>query len=245
MIDDQVQAVGEKGMGTNYVACALRVEARHLRDVLLGNRVLRWMIEGGLERPEIGEAREAYARLLRMSADYVRFTIPALRAASAVLLVSTSVNDHAWAARLADYALDETQEAGEGHESWAFADLADLGEGCDGALHPAAVEYGWYFVDRADAHPYAILGAKSVLEELSVRVANVILSRARDLGVVPTSGEEASRFMHHHGDLDVEHARQGARDLRCLSSSEQRRQVLEGAYITTGIYRQLAQHYLL
>jgi hypothetical protein len=100
-------------------------------------------------------------------------------------------------------------------------------------------------VDQASAHPYAILGAKSVLEELSVRVANVILAGARAVGALPSSGEEAARFIHHHGDLDVEHGRQGGRDLRSLRHAHQRWQVIEGAYITTGVYRQLADHYLL
>jgi Iron-containing redox enzyme len=245
MLDEQqAQSRDENTLDPNYVAGALRIEARHLRDVLLGNPAIRWMIEGGTRPPELGEARDAYARLLQMSAEYVRFTVPALRAASEVLSTSADSDDLAWSTRLASYVLDETYDVGQGHESWALADLADLGVSCEGTIHPAAAEYGWYFVDQARSHPYAILGAKSVLEELSVRVANVILSGARNVGAVPASGEEGARFMHHHGDLDVEHGRQGARDLRSLRFAHQRRQVLEGAYITTGVYRQLAHHYL-
>jgi Iron-containing redox enzyme len=235
---------GESRIDAEYVARVLRIEARSLRDVLCGNQMLRWMIEGGAEQPEAGEVRAAYARLLRMSADYVQFTVPALRAASVVLAASGDPSDQAWARRFSSYALDETY-AGRGHEVWALDDLTDLGlvELAGAAPYPAALEYGRYFIDGAPLHPYAILGAKSVLEELSVRVASAILSGARAVGAVPASGDEASRFVHHHGDLDVEHGRQGARDLRELQLA-QRRQVLEGAFVTTGTYRQLAHHYL-
>lgn len=243
MLGAQLRSQGENTIGANYVERALRIEARHLRDVLRENRALRWMIDSEGEPPAVVEARDAYIRLLRMSAEYVQFTVPALREASAVLALSADPDDRAWSARLAGYMRDETYNADQGHEVWAIEDLADLGAPREGTPHPAAVEYGWYFVDQASAHPYAILGAKSVLEELSVRVANVILSGARAVGAVPLAGEEASRFIHHHGDLDVEHGRQGARDLRSLRLPHQLRQVIEGAYFTTGVYRQLAQHY--
>ncbi len=234
---------------TDYVARALRLEARCLRDVLAENPVLRFLISGDTtkeEAPSAKAVRSVYARLLRMSADYVQFTVPALRAAGAALLVTADSEGLVWAKRLAEYASDEADELGRGHESWARDDLTDLGaaELAEAPTPPAAAEYGWYFVEQAAAHPYAILGAKSVLEELSVRVASAILAGVRAIGAVPGGGDEGARFVHHHGDLDVEHGRRGARDLRDLTSVHQRRQVIEGAYVTTGVYRQLAHHYL-
>jgi hypothetical protein len=233
---------------TDYVARALRLEARCLREILMDNPILRRLISGatGEGAPAADDARAVYARLLRMSADYVQCTVPALRAASAALSATADPEEMVWAGRLAAYADDEADEQGRGHESWAHADLADLGaaELAAAPAHPAAAEYGWYFVEQAARHPYAILGAKSVLEELSVRVASAILAGVRAAGAVTGGGDEGARFVHHHGDLDVEHGRRGARDLRELRHVHQRRQVIEGAYVTTGVYRQLANHYL-
>jgi len=237
-----------------YVARSLRLQARCLHDALRENAVLRRMIDGYPALPELdpAEVREVYARLLRMSADYVQFTVPALRAASEALAATGDAADALWAGRLAAYAQDEVDEdearGRRGHESWALADLADLGahELAVSPPHPAAAEYGWYFVSRAAEHPYAILGAKSVLEELSVRAAGPILAGVRAAGVAYASGahQDAARFLHHHGDLDVDHGRRGARDLRDVQLVSQRRQILEGAYVTAGIYHQLAHHYL-
>lgn len=275
MLEGQLTGATNR-IDADYVARALRLQARCLRDALLENPVLRSMINGidtrqGLASPE--EVRDVYARLLRMSADYVQFTVPALRAASLALSATGDVDDALWADRLARYATDETDETdetdgtgtgegdresgdradavatrGRGHETWALADLSDLGatELAAAPLHPAAAEYGWYFVSRASEHPYAILGAKSLLEELSVRVSGPILASLRAARIAYRSGQDdAARFLHHHGDLDVEHGRQGARDLRDIRYVSRRQQILEGAYVTTGIYRQLAHHYLM
>lgn len=240
-----------------YVARSLRLQAQSLREVLSENPVLRRMIHGDYAQSGRAAERDAYASLvrgtyaslLRMSRDYVQFTVPALRAASEVLAASADPDDRLWSVRLAAYAAEETDEsAGQGHETWATADLADLGVAHaltpEERPHPAAAEYGWYFVSRAGEHPYAILGAKSVLEELSVRVAHQILLGVRVAGVIPAQGDGAARFLCHHGELDVEHGRRGTRDLRDLRLVHQRRQVLEGAYVTVGAYRHLAYHYL-
>lgn len=249
MISFSATPPADRRVDADFVARALRLEARALRGALMEHRILRMLINGerdpSVTRDEVGDA---YVRLLRMSMDYVQWTVQALLAASVSLSGAAEEEDRSWAGRMTDYARDKMDDVtGRGHDAWARADLIHLGatELADAPAHPAAAEYHWYFVARAGAHPYAVLGAKSVLEELSVRVASPILAGIRAFGIVPASGDDAgARFVHQHGDLDVEHGRQGARDLRDLKHARQRHQVLEGAYVTTGVYRQLAHHYL-
>ena len=240
------------GPNADRLSDALRVEADHLYGILASARGTGELLRG--ELGAIGDrtsecARRAYVGLLRLSADYVQFTVAALEAAAGVLYRGDA-QDRQWADRMRAYAQEETgsgdasgDDPSVGHEVWAYDDLAEIGirDAAARTAHPAAAEYGWYFVHRAAAHPYAILGAKSVLEALSVRAAEPILASLRALDAAP---EAATRFVRRHGVADVAHVRVGSADLRRLHDGDHRRQVLEGAYMTTGMYRQLADHYL-
>src|SRR6266436_6788303 len=91
-----------------------------------------------------------YLQLLKAKADYVRFTVPALRAAGEALRDGDD-EDRGWSEQFMGYAEGEGAEGG-GHEAWAISDMKALGAPPDLVGAPcdaAAVEYGRYFVDAA------------------------------------------------------------------------------------------------
>ena len=55
------------------------------------------------------------------------------------------------------------------------------------------------------------------------------------------NADQAVSFFQHHGVLDIEHVREGDRNLMRLGADAARQQVLEGAYFTSGIYRSLVR----
>lgn len=247
-------AIGSAALTTEYLLGAIHLEARHLSGLLLDHpypplRALFVADPVHADGPFRDLARDAYVRLLRLSADYVRFTVLALEAAGNVLRGRSSCRgdsdgqDALWSACLLRYARDEIDE-GTGHEVWAWEDMAAIGapaELAGAGPRIAAVEYGRYFVDEAARHPYAVLGAKGVLENLSIRAARPLLAGVARLGIA--AGSDATRFARHHGVLDEGHVREAEADLAWLDGDDRRRQILDGAYVTSGMYRHLLHHY--
>ncbi len=234
-------------MDVQYLIDIFEIESRSLDALLRQHLLLRPLFTRSFWGVETSALRHAYLHLLKLSADYVQYTVPALRAAGRALR-DGDTEDQRWSRLFLGYAADETDtdsDASHGHHVWARDDMRALGapdELIDAPPHPAAALYGRYFVDDAALHPYAILGAKGVLEHWAIRSADDLARGVLDSGI--PHAENATRFLHHHGVLDVQHVREGDRNLRQLAGSDKRRQILEGAYMTSGTYRSLIHHVL-
>src|SRR6185295_18352913 len=135
-------------------------------------------------------------------------TVPALRAAGEALRGGDD-EDRAWSSQFLDYASGETDGPSErGHHIWARDDMRALGappEMIDAPPHPGAVLYRKYFVDDVDRHPYAILGAKGVLEHFAIRVSDDVARGIVESGIPRAAN--ATSFFRNHGVIDVEHVR--------------------------------------
>jgi len=184
--------------------------------------------------------RLAYLQLLKLKVDYVQYTVPALRAAG-LALRDGDPEDRRWSEMLLHYADGEHDDEGDyGHDVWARQDMQALGAPpalLDAPTHPSALLYGRYFVDDARRHPYAILGAKGVLEQFSIRVSDDIVRGLIESGI--PNAAQATTFFSQHGVLDIDHVREGARNLSELDHTHKRDQVVEAAYFTSGTYRTL------
>jgi len=189
--------------------------------------------------------KKTYLQLLKLKMDYVQYTVPALCAAGEALRAGDD-EDRRWSELFLDYAAGETAGRGDyGHHLWARDDMRALGASpdlLDAPAHPKAVLYGKFFVANAGSHPYAILGAKGVLEHFSIRVSDDVARGIVESGLA--NAENATSFFHHHGVLDIDHVREGDRNLERLAHEQKRFQILEGAYFTSGTYRSLV-HSLL
>jgi hypothetical protein len=209
-------------------------EARLLDSTLRTHRLLQ-----PLFARERADSRAPYIMLLKLTADYVQYTVPALRAAGEALRGGDD-RDRAWSELFLGYATGETDEREDyGHHVWARADMRALGAPADlldAPPHPLAVEYGRFFIDDVGQHPYAILGAKGVLEHLSIRCSDDLVAGVLASGM--PGAADAVTFFRHHGVLDIDHVRDGDRNLEDLPHTK-RPQVLLGAYVTSGIYRTL------
>lgn len=183
--------------------------------------------------------------MLKLSADYSQYTVPALRAAGEVLRGGDAI-DRRWSELFLGYAVDETDvEIDHGHHTWAHDDMAALGAPSEliaAPPHPSALAYGAYFIEDARHHPYAILGAKGVLEHTAIRTADDIARGVLDSGIPGAAG--ATRFFHHHGVLDIDHVREGDRHLQGIEGAARCRQIVAGAYFTSGTYRTLLHQML-
>jgi hypothetical protein len=232
-------------MNVQYLIDVFELESLHLDAALRYHPALRALFSRDFGTTDATALRTAYLQLLKLSADYVQYTVPALRAAGMALRGGDD-EDRRWSELFLAYAVDETDEdAGYGHHIWARNDMAALGatvELIEGPVHPSAVLYGKYFIDDVARHPYAILGAKGVLERLSIRSANDLARGLIDSGIPNASN--AISFIHSHGVLDIDHAREGDQNLRQLDQAHKRRQILEGAYFTSGAYRALVHDLL-
>ena len=159
------------------------------------------------------------------------------------MLRSGDAEDRGWSALFLGYAEDEIDdgEAGEyGHHVWARDDMLALGAAAEliaAPAHPSAVVYGKFFIDDAAHHPYAILGAKGVLEHLAIRAGDD-LARGMTASHIPNAAN-ATRFFQAHGVLDIQHVREGDHNLQRLEHPDKRRQIIAGAYLTSGTYRAL------
>ena len=227
------------------------MDVQHLIDVFeLESRLLETTLR---QHPRLGALfartfrgvdpralQETYVRLLKLMADYVQYTVPALRAAG-LALQGGDAEDRRWSELFLAYADGETDPQGDyGHHHWARDDMRALDappDLLDAPAHPSAVLYGGFFVDNAVRHPYAILGAKGVLEHFSIRVSDDLVRGIVESGVA--NAERATSFFEHHGVLDLEHVREGDRNLGELGHGHKRFQVLQGAYFTSGTYRSL------
>lgn len=234
-------------MDIQYLIDIFEIESRSLDTLLRQHPLLRPLFTRRFRGVDTDALRQAYLHLLKLSADYVQYTVPALRAAGQALR-DGDAEDQRWSRLFLGYAADETDvdyDADCGHHIWARDDMRALGapdELIDAPAHPAAELYGRYFVNEAARHPYAILGAKGVLEHSAIRSADDLARGVLDSGI--PHAENATRFFHHHGVLDVDHVREGDRNLHQLAHNDKCRQILEGAYMTSGTYRALI-HQLL
>ncbi len=232
-------------MDIQYLIDVFELEGRLLDATLRNHPLLRPLLTRTFRGVDTTALKQAYLQLLKLKADYVQYTVPALRAAGHALRAGDD-EDRRWSELFLSYAAGETDEQGDyGHHIWARDDMKALGASFDlleAPPHVAAIRYGKFFVDDADQHPYAILGAKGVLEHFSIRVSDDLVRGIIESGI--TNAENAVSFFRHHGVLDIDHVREGDRNLGRLVQAEKRFQLLEGAYFASGTYRSLV-HYLL
>jgi len=229
-------------MDVPHLIEAFELEASGLDVLLRSQPLLRPLFTRNFLGVDLDAVRRCYLQLLKRSVDYVQYTVPALRAAGRVLR-SGDAKDRSWSALFLGYAEDEIDdgEAGEyGHHVWAREDMQALGAAAEllaAPAHPSAVVYGKFFVDDAAHHPYAILGAKGVLEHLAIRAGDD-LARGMTASRIPNAAS-ATRFFQAHGVLDIQHVREGDHNLQRLEHPDKRRQIIAGAYLTSGTYRAL------
>jgi hypothetical protein len=232
-------------METHYLVETFELEAKLLDATLRNHPSLSSLFSRDFRDVDVAALKRAYLRLLKLKADYVQYTVPALRAAGEALRGGDD-EDRGWSCKFLDYAASETDGPSErGHHLWARDDMRALGapaDMIDAPPHPGAVLYRRYFVEDVARHPYAILGAKGVLEHFAIRVSDDVARGIVESGV--PSAENATTFFRHHGVLDGEHVRDGNRNVERLAHPEKRFQVLEGAYFTSGTYRALVHHLL-
>ena len=232
-------------MDSQYLVEIFEREGK-LLDATLRHHPMLWpLFSRNFRGVDAAELKHAYLQLLKLKADYVQYTVPALRAAGEALRDGDD-EDRWWSERLLTYATGETDGARDcGHHVWARDDMRALGappELVDALPHPSAVLYRRYFVDDAGRHPYAILGAKGVLENFSIRVSDDVVRGIVESGI--PRAEHAVSFFSHHGTLDIDHVRTGNCNVVQLMHPQKRFQVLEGAYFTSGAYRALVHHLL-
>ncbi|HET9620651.1 MAG TPA: iron-containing redox enzyme family protein [Kofleriaceae bacterium] len=232
-------------MNIEQLIDVFELESRALDATLRHHPALRPVFSRNYQGVDIEALKRSYLQLLKMSADFVQYTVPALNAAGTALR-DGDAEDQRWSALFLDYAAGETDEQGDyGHHIWAIDDMKALGAPAEllaAPPSPHAVLYRKYFIDDVARHPYAILGAKGVLEHFSIRVADDVARGIVDSRIA--NAENAVQLFHHHGVLDIEHVREGDRNLRQLEHPEKRFQILEGAYFTSGTYRSLVRHML-
>jgi Iron-containing redox enzyme len=232
-------------MDTHHLIDVFELESRSLDATVRHHPQLRPLFSRDFQGVDLNVLKRAYLQLLKLEADYVQYTVPALRATGEALRDGDD-EDRRWSKLFLDYAADETDQDGDyGHQIWARDDMKALGASpdlMDAPPHPNAILYGKFFVDHAAQHPYAILGAKGVLEHFSVRSADDVVQGLIESGI--PNAENATNFLRHHAILDIDHVREGDRNLQHLTHAQKHFQILEGAYFTSGTYRALI-HYLL
>jgi hypothetical protein len=233
-----VEPPREPASELDYFITTLELEARALEGSVRSNPALRPFFTLDFRGKTRNDLLGAYVRLLKIKADYVACTVPMLRAAGEALR-GGSAEDRAWSSIFLGYAEDEADlHDSNGHHVWARNDMIALGAPpvlLDAARHPTVAAYSRYFVEEAWEHPYAILGAKGVLEHLSVRVADDLVK-----GVIAAAipgAENAVSFFKHHGILDVDHVHAGDSNLVRINDGPRRWEILAGAYFTSGCYR--------
>jgi hypothetical protein len=234
-------------MEIQHLVNVFELESRLLDATLRDHPVLGRLFSRDFADVSPDALRRAYVQLLGLKIEYVQYTVPALRAAGEALRTGDA-DDRRWSELFLSYAAGESDaRAGQerGHHVWARSDMCALGaspELLDRRPHPAALMYRTYFIDEVARHPYAILGAKGVLEHFSLRVSDDLVAGIVASGVA--NAEHATSFFAHHGKLDVAHVRDGDRNLARLRDASRRLQVVEGACMASGIYRLLADHLL-
>jgi hypothetical protein len=232
-------------MDIQYLIDLFELEGKLLDATLRQHPQLRTLFSRDFRGADSNAIKQTYLQLLKVSADYVQYTVPALRAAGHAVRDGDD-EDRRWSELLLDYATEETdEEADRGHHLWARDDMKALGASQDllnAPTHPSAILYRKFFVDNAHHHPYAILGAKGVLEHLSLHIADDVVRGVMESGIA--NAENATTFFRHHGVLDIDHVREGDRNLGRLEREHKYAQIVEGAYFTSGTYRSLVHHLL-
>ena len=225
-------------MNFEHFLPTIDVEARALNVAVRANPSLQPFFSQDFSGKSRDELKQGYLRFLKITADYVACTIPMLRAAGESLR-GGSDEDRAWSEIFLAYAADETDEKEQyGHHIWARNDMIALGAPAsllEAPVHATVTTYGKFFVDDARLHPYAILGTKGVLEHLSIAMCDDLVKGVIASGI--EGAENAVSFLHHHGILDVDHVREGDRNLARITAAGPRSEVLQGAYLTSGSYR--------
>jgi heme oxygenase-like protein len=225
-------------MELNHFIPTIDVEASALNMAARATPSLKPLFTQDFSGVNRAELRDAYLRFLKITTDYVAFTIPMLTAAGESLR-GGSEEDRAWSELFLSYAADETDEKEQyGHHIWARNDMLALGAPAsliDAPAHPSVALYGKFFVDDAKQHPYAILGTKGVLEHLSLYMCDDLVKGLIASGI--ENAENAVSFFHHHGALDIDHVREGDKNLARIEGGARRSEVLQGAYLTAGCYR--------
>ena len=88
---------------------------------------LRPFFTGDFSGTTVEDRRGAYLRLLKVTADYVAYSVPMLRAAGDALRCGDD-EDRVWSEIFLGYARDETDTDGDyGHHIWARDDMIALG----------------------------------------------------------------------------------------------------------------------
>jgi hypothetical protein len=232
-------------MDVQHLIDVFELEGRLLDATLRFHPRLRPLFSRNFHGVDPDTLRRAYLQLLKLKVDYVQYTVPALRAAGHALAAGDD-EDRRWSELLLSYATGETDEDHDhGHHVWARDDMKALGAApdlLDAPPPPSALLYRKFFVDDAGRHPYAILGAKGVLEQFSLRVSDDVVRGVVESGI--TDAANGTRFFRNHGVLDVDHVREGNHNLRALEHAYKRGQILEGAYFTSGSYRALVHQAL-
>jgi hypothetical protein len=222
------------------------IESGALNSLVRRHVQLRALFSRDFKGADLNALKLSYLQFLKMKADYVQFTCPAFRAAGEALSGGDE-EDRRWSKVFLEYSDGETDEKeGYGHEVWARNDMKALGASpslLDASLHASALLYGDYFVNEAARHPYAILGAKGVLEHLSIIMSDDIADGMLESRIA--GAENAITFFRHHGVLDIEHVRGGDRNLeRSLKDAGRIRQVFESVCFTSTVYRWMLESYV-
>jgi Iron-containing redox enzyme len=227
-----------QAMEISYLTTVFDIEAEALDMAVRTSPSLKPFFSLDFTQASVDQLRESYLRFLKVSADYVQFTVPMLRACGEALRQGDD-EDRAWSELILGYGNDETDgEEHYGHHIWARDDMTALGANealLDAPPHPSVVQYGKYFVEGAKQHPYAVLGVKGVLEHLSIRMCDDLIKGLLESRI--PNAEKARSFFHHHGVLDIDHVRAGDKNLERLRGEQKRAQILEGAYFAGGAYR--------
>jgi Iron-containing redox enzyme len=233
-------------MQVQHLVELFEIESRALNTLLRQHPLLRPLFARNFESINLDALKLSYLQFLKMTADYVQFTCPAFRAAGEALSGGDE-EDRRWSKVFLGYSEGETDEQeGYGHEVWALNDMKALGAS-HGLLiaspHASAVRYGEYFVDQAARHPYAILGAKGVLEHLSIIMADDAAAGILESGMA--GAKNAVTFLHHHGVLDIEHVREGDHNLaQSLKDPRKTQQVFDGVCVASSSYRWMLDSYV-
>jgi hypothetical protein len=233
-------------MNVRHLIELFEIESHTLNTLLRQHVHLKPLFARNFKAVDLGALKLSYLQYLKMTADYVQFTCPAFRAAGEVLSKG-DVEDRRWSKVFIDYSEGETDEKeGYGHEVWALNDMKVLGASpglLEASAHASAIQYGDYFVNQAAKHPYAILGAKGVLEHLSIIMADDAADGVLQSGIV--RAKDAVTFLRHHGVLDIEHVREGDHNLvESFADPLKIQQVFDGVCVASTSYRWMLESYV-
>jgi hypothetical protein len=233
-------------MDIRHLIELFELESTSLNVLLRQHARLQPLASRDFQGVDLDVLKLSYLQFLKMTADYVQFTCPAFRAAGEALSGGDE-EDRRWSKVFLDYSDGETDEkGGYGHEVWALDDMKALNAPPALLLaptHASAIRYGEYFVNEAAGHPYAILGAKGVLEHLSIIMADDFADGVLKSGIA--GAENAITFLHHHGVLDIEHVREGDHNLgQSFKDAQKIRQVFDGVCFTSTAYRWMLRSYV-